>query len=63
MNLTIVERKKEVEINKKEEKIKKINVSNNPNCLLLKKKGEKISRNERCEVTGKKFKQCCGALY
>jgi len=30
--------------------------------LLIKKKGEKISRNDRCEATGKKFKQCCGAL-
>jgi len=61
LNLTIVEKKDEEknEINK----TKKINISNNPNCLLLKKKGEKISRNERCEVTGKKYKQCCGALY
>jgi preprotein translocase subunit SecA len=29
---------------------------------LLQKKGEKISRNEKCEATGKKFKNCCGAL-
>ena len=36
--------------------------SNNPKCLLLLKKGEKISRNDRCEATGKKFKNCCGAL-
>ena len=26
------------------------------------KKGEKISRNDRCDATGKKFKNCCGAL-
>ena len=39
-----------------------INISNNPKCLLLQKKNQKISRNERCEATGKKFKQCCGAL-
>ena len=26
------------------------------------KKGVKISRNEKCLATGKKFKQCCGAL-
>jgi len=26
------------------------------------KKGKKISRNDRCEATGKKFKNCCGAL-
>tara|TARA_A100000164_G_scaffold243325_1_gene216337 strand:- start:314 stop:424 length:111 start_codon:yes stop_codon:yes gene_type:complete len=34
----------------------------NPKCLLMTKKNEKISRNERCEATGKKFKNCCGAL-
>ena len=28
----------------------------------LKNKEGKISRNERCEATGKKFKNCCGAL-
>ena len=38
------------------------NVSDDPKCLLLIKKGEKISRNDRCEATGKKFKNCCGAL-
>ena len=38
------------------------NVSADPKCLLLLKKGEKISRNDRCEATGKKFKNCCGAL-
>ena len=58
INLTIIQKKEEDTINK----TKKINISNNPNCLLLKKKGEKISRNDRCEATGKKFKQCCGAL-
>ena len=34
----------------------------NPKCLLILKKNEKISRNDRCEATGKKFKNCCGAL-
>ena len=34
----------------------------NPKCLLVIKKNEKISRNERCAATGKKFKHCCGAL-
>ncbi|MDC3135650.1 preprotein translocase subunit SecA [Candidatus Pelagibacter sp.] len=34
----------------------------NPKCLLIVKKGQKISRNDRCEATGKKFKNCCGAL-
>ena len=36
--------------------------SDNPKCLLLLKKGEKISRNEVCLATNKKFKNCCGAL-
>ena len=36
--------------------------SNDPKCLLIQRKGEKLSRNERCEATGKKFKNCCGAL-
>jgi len=34
----------------------------NPKCLLIIKKNEKISRNAKCEATGKKFKNCCGAL-
>jgi len=33
-----------------------------PNCLLIIKKNEKFSRNERCPATGKKYKHCCGAL-
>tara|TARA_B100000029_G_scaffold498705_1_gene567916 strand:+ start:574 stop:3162 length:2589 start_codon:yes stop_codon:yes gene_type:complete len=36
--------------------------SNDPKCLLLIKKNEKISRNEKCQATGKKYKHCCGAL-
>ncbi|MBD1163552.1 preprotein translocase subunit SecA [Pelagibacterales bacterium SAG-MED11] len=39
----------------------KIN-SNDPKCLLILHKDRKISRNEKCEATGKKFKNCCGAL-
>ena len=35
--------------------------SNDPKCLLNLKKNQKISRNDRCEVTGKKYKNCCGA--
>ena len=50
----------------KEEKVenKKFNddIVNNPKCLIIKKKGGKISRNDRCEATGKKYKNCCGAL-
>ena len=36
--------------------------SSNPECLLVIKKNEKISRNEKCPATGKKYKNCCGAL-
>ena len=46
----------------KQKNSKKINQSNNPKCLLLIYKNQKISRNDRCEATGKKFKNCCGAL-
>ncbi len=53
MNLKIVEEKS---------KEKDANIINNPKCLLLLKKNQKISRNDRCEATGKKFKNCCGAL-
>ena len=31
-------------------------------CLLTHNAKEKISRNEKCPATGKKFKQCCGSL-
>ena len=37
-------------------------VSSNPKCLLVLKKGNKISRNEMCPATNKKYKNCCGAL-
>jgi len=37
-------------------------MENNPKCLLRIKKNEKISRNEKCPATGKKYKHCCGAL-
>ena len=43
-------------------KKKEIEITNNPKCLLILKKDEKISRNEKCEATDKKFKNCCGAL-
>jgi len=55
LNLTIVEQHQSVNSSKK-------NPSSNPKCLLLIKKVNKISRNEKCPATGKKFKQCCGAL-
>ncbi|MBD1134894.1 preprotein translocase subunit SecA [Pelagibacterales bacterium SAG-MED47] len=55
MNLKIVEKSNNENINNE-------NIVNNPKCLLIVKKNQKISRNDRCEVTGKKFKNCCGAL-
>ena len=52
----ILERLKESLIDKKK------SLLNNPKCLLMIKKNEKISRNEKCPATGKKYKQCCGFL-
>ena len=51
----------------KEKEIKSLNtkskgLENNPKCLLIIRKNEKISRNEKCPATGKKYKHCCGAL-
>ena len=43
-------------------KIIKKETSSDPKCLLIQKRDKKISRNEKCEATGKKFKNCCGAL-
>ena len=37
-------------------------IKNNPKCLLVIKKNEKIPRNEKCTATGKKYKHCCGYL-
>ncbi len=59
INLKIIH---EQEINNSDKKNKEVKISNNPKCLLLVKKGKKVSRNEKCEATGKKFKNCCGAL-
>ena len=62
-NLVIVEKPAETQHEKSKNSIaNKINIANNPDCLLLAKKDQKISRNERCPVTDKKFKYCCGAL-
>jgi len=54
-------------VNQKDVPIKNSNtlkkgLENNPKCLLTIKKNEKISRNEKCPATGKKYKHCCGAL-
>tara|TARA_B100000886_G_scaffold335233_1_gene291988 strand:- start:609 stop:2063 length:1455 start_codon:yes stop_codon:yes gene_type:complete len=56
LNLKIVDNNDQV---KKENKYSEN--SNNPKCLLNLKKNQKISRNDRCEATGKKYKNCCGA--
>ena len=57
LNLKVIEKQDE-----KGEMKKKADMTNNPKCLLIIKKDQKISRNDRCEATGKKFKNCCGAL-
>jgi preprotein translocase subunit SecA len=54
LNLNIViSQEKKVE-NKTQSKIPET-------CLLKLMKNQKIQRNEKCEATGKKFKNCCGA--
>ncbi len=58
-NLEIVP-KKEMEV--KNPNSEKTRFSDNPKCLLVIKKNEKIPRNEKCLATGKKYKNCCGAL-
>ena len=54
-------------VNQEDVQVKKSNtlkkgLENNPKCLLVIRKNEKISRNEKCLATGKKYKHCCGAL-
>jgi len=58
-NLEIVSQE---EVKSKNSNIFKDGMENNPKCLLRIKKNEKISRNEKCLATGKKYKHCCGAL-
>jgi preprotein translocase subunit SecA len=54
LNLNIiVSQEKKVE-NKTQSKIPE-------QCLLKTMRGQKIQRNKKCEATGKKFKNCCGA--
>ena len=57
INLKIVQQE-----NKETKSNDKAPIANNPKCLIILKKNQKVSRNERCDVTGKKFKNCCGAL-
>jgi preprotein translocase subunit SecA len=60
--ITVLMNLKVIEQVSPENKNKETEILNNPKCLLILKKDQKISRNDRCEATGKKFKQCCGAL-
>ncbi len=57
INLEIIDQS-----NDKNSKNEKENIINNPKCLIVLKKGQKISRNDRCEATGKKYKNCCGSI-
>ena len=58
-NLEIVSKE---EIEDKNSNKEKKGFENNPKCLLVIRKNEKISRNEKCPATGKKYKHCCGGL-
>ncbi|MDC3089913.1 helicase-related protein, partial [Candidatus Pelagibacter sp.] len=61
--LTVLMNLKVIDKNKNQNNFdKKTNIANDPKCLLILKKNSKISRNDRCEATGKKYKNCCGAL-
>jgi len=57
MNLKVIDKN-----NNQSNSNKNPDIANNPKCLLILKKNIKISRNDRCEATGKKYKNCCGAL-
>ena len=50
------------EVEAKEKNTVKNEFLNNPKCLLVINKNQKIPRNEKCPATGKKYKNCCGAL-
>ena len=54
LNLNIVVSQEKKVTNKTQLKIPE-------NCLLKIMKNQKIQRNEKCEATGKKYKNCCGA--
>ena len=60
-NLEVVPREKSAPNNSN---IQNKSLPDNPECLLVikSKSNEKISRNEKCPATGKKYKHCCGAL-
>ena len=58
-NLEIVSKE---EVEAKNSSKEKKPFENNPKCLLVINKNSKIPRNEKCPSTGKKYKNCCGAL-
>jgi len=58
-NLEVVSRE---EIKAEDSRKEKKGFEDNPKCLLMIKKNEKIPRNEKCPATGKKYKHCCGSL-
>ena len=58
-NLEVIDRDK---IQQNEKSVESKKFKDDPKCLLKIKQNEKISRNEKCEATGKKYKHCCGAL-
>ena len=60
--LNNVEVSSEVSNEVKKTQTKSSEFEKNPKCLLVIKKNQKISRNEKCPATGKKYKQCCGFL-
>ena len=63
LNNLSVEQEEKKEVSKPQPTFEKLALKDQPSlCLLITKKNQKISRNERCEATGKKFKNCCGAL-
>ena len=53
LNLKVVEK-----LDEENKKNNEVGLMNNPKCLLTLMKNQKISRNDRCEATGKKFKNC-----
>ena len=57
---TYIKYQQEWQMNLYKKRIKEF--KNDPKCLLVIKKNEKFSRNEKCPATGKKYKHCCGAL-
>ena len=60
-NISVVEKDSENEPEKIKTFVSPLK-DHKPKCLLHSNKVGKISRNEKCPETGKKFKNCCGAF-